>query len=200
MNERLDEEFRAHIAQTDKPLSALVSRMSPVHLPKPRPPFESLVRIVVGQQLSVAAAQTVHQRVVQALGFEVTPCRILACDAQTLRNAGLSRAKVASVQALAAFAGPEGMHLNNLVGQPWGEIRSQLLDVRGIGPWSCDMFAMFGLALPDVFAPGDYGLRQAMDRHLDIPTSTTPGALEARALRWSPYRTLACLYLWKSLD
>ena len=200
MNERLDEEFRAHIATTDPSFHALVSPMARVHLPMPRPPFESLVRIVVGQQLSVAAAQTVHQRLVEALKLEVTPRSISGCDEQALRNAGLSRSKVASLQALASFAGPESQRLNELVGQPWAEIRPRLLEVRGIGPWSCDMFAMFGLALPDVFASGDYGVRQAMHRHLGLPLTTTPGTLEARALRWCPYRTLACLYLWKSLD
>ncbi|MGB1481183.1 MAG: DNA-3-methyladenine glycosylase family protein [Flavobacteriales bacterium] len=199
MMKRLDREFRAHLAESDPDMYRLVKPNPTLALPAPRPPFEGLVRIVAGQQLSVKAASTVFARVTEACGGIVSPETVQRCGHLGLRAAGLSQAKVLSVLALADYAGPEANRLLRACEKPWAEIRPELLAVRGIGPWSADMFAMFVLGLPDVFAPGDLGLRTAMERNLGLAPNQKPAIYDRRALVWSPYRTLACLHLWESL-
>ena len=199
MNERMDEDFRAHLRRYDPDFFAVVARHPRLSLPEPRPPFESLVRIVAGQQLSVKAAATVFGRVQEALSGTVSVESIRQVDPSILREAGLSGAKTASVIALAQFAGPQASALSQLLAKPWPQARQTLLQIRGIGPWSVDMYAMFGLGLEDVFAAGDLGLRVAMERHLGMTENQKPAVYDQRAFVWSPYRTLASLHLWHSL-
>ena len=199
MNERMDQEFRAHLKQNDSDFFKMIQGHPAMALPTPRPPFEALVRIVAGQQLSVKAAATVFSRVQSALDGEVSASTVSQASPEQLRAAGLSGAKSASVFALAEFAGRDERHLLRLFEEPWSVARERLLQIRGIGPWSVDMYAMFGLGLPDVFASGDLGLRVAMERHLEMAPKQKPAVYDRRALCWSPYRTLASLHLWHSL-
>ena len=180
-------------------MHAVIARHPALHLPSPRPPFEALVRIVAGQQLSVKAAATVVSRVKASLDGHVTPQQVLAAGPDVLRRAGLSGAKSRSVMAIAQFAGADAVHLERLLETPWDDARATLLEIKGIGPWSVDMYAMFGLAMPDVFSSGDLGLRVAMERHLAVAPKQKPAVYDQRALVWRPYRTLASLHLWHSL-
>ncbi|MDA0729011.1 MAG: DNA-3-methyladenine glycosylase 2 family protein [Bacteroidetes bacterium] len=200
MNEREDAAFRAHLANVDPEfLNQIVNLPIPV-LPPSRPPFESLVRIVVGQQLSTAAAQTVFHRLMMAMDGELQPPALQAASDALLRSVGLSGAKTRTIRALADFSGPEGRQLEALCDSPWPGLRGDLLKITGVGPWTVDMFGMFGLGLPDLFSAGDFALKKAMTQFLGIPLHEGPAAFEARALRWSPHRTLASMYLWKLLE
>ena len=199
MMERMDEEFRALVQKEDLQMHAVIERHPTLHLPSPRPPFEALVRIVGGQQLSVKAAGTVASRVEAALDGQVTPQQVLAAGPDVLRRAGLSGAKSRSVTAIAQFAGNDAVCLERLLETPWVDARASLLKIRGIGPWSVDMYAMFGLGMADVFSSGDLGLRVAMETHLNLSPKQKPAVYDQRALSWRPYRTLASLHLWHSL-
>ena len=199
MMERMDEEFRALVQKEDLQMHAVIERHPTLHLPSPRPPFEALVRIVGGQQLSVKAAATVASRVEAALDGQVTPQQVLAAGPDVLRRAGLSGAKSRSVTAIAQFAGNDAVCLESLLETPWVDARAILLKIRGIGPWSVDMYAMFGLGMADVFSSGDLGLRVAMETHLNLSPKQKPAVYDQRALSWRPYRTLASLHLWHSL-
>ena len=180
-------------------MHAVIARHPALHLPSPRPPFEALVRIVAGQQLSVKAAATVVSRVEASLDGHVTPQQVLAAGPDVLRRAGLSGAKSRSVMAIAKFAGTDAVHLERLLETPWEDARATLLELKGIGPWSVDMYAMFGLGMADVFSSGDLGLRVAMETHLNLEPKQKPAVYDQRALSWRPYRTLASLHLWHSL-
>lgn len=199
MMERMDEEFRALVQKEDPEMHAVIARHPALHLPSPRPPFEALVRIVAGQQLSVKAAATVVSRVEASLDGHVTPQQVLAAGPDVLRRAGLSGAKSRSVVAIAQFAGTDAVHLERLLESPWEDARATLLELKGIGPWSVDMYAMFGLGMADVFSSGDLGLRVAMETHLNLAPKQKPAVYDQRALSWRPYRTLASLHLWHSL-
>ena len=199
MNGNLDLEFRKHLCEHDSAFLKVIERHPPLELSSARPPFEALARIVAGQQLSVKAAATVFQRLELALNGMVTANAVAEVSIETLREAGLSRAKGQTLMALSAFAGPNEKHLQSLVDGPWVTCRAQLLQVKGIGPWSVDMFAMFGIGHPDIFASGDLGLRVAIERHLEISPKQKPAVYDQRALVWSPFRTLASLHLWHSL-
>jgi DNA-3-methyladenine glycosylase II len=169
-------------------------------LPTPRPAFEALVRTVVGQQLSVKAASTIAERLTAACDGQMNPNSIQSLSVESLRAAGLSQSKAECVLRLAAFAGPKDQTLEELIQLPRSTWRGELLAIRGIGPWSCDMFGMFGLGDLDVFSAGDLGLRNAMVAHLGMGSKEKPAAFELRADGWKPYRTVASLHLWKSLD
>ena len=197
--ERMDEEFRAHVQIVDPEMYNLVMRHPTLSMPSPGPPFESLVRIVVGQQLSVKSAASVMSNLVQALGGEVSPNQIQSAGFESIRSAGLSGAKCRCLMAIADYAGSDSKKLIVLMSEPWPNFRAELLKLRGIGPWTADMFAMSGLGLPDVFSSCDLGLRVAMESHLHILPKQKPAVYDQRALCWSPYRTMASLHLWHSL-
>ncbi|MFC4639088.1 DNA-3-methyladenine glycosylase family protein [Deinococcus hohokamensis] len=160
----------------------------PVFSPTPDP-FGTLVRNITGQQLSVKAADRIHARVVEVLG-EVSPTAILAAGGDDLRAAGLSWAKVRTLQAMAqaAHSGQiDFAHLSRLSDE---EMIRELIVLPGIGRWTAEMFLMFALARPNVFSLGDLSLRQHLERR--HPNQT---AAEVQAL-WAPYRTLAARYIW----
>ena len=200
MYERVHAAFLALLVKTDSDMHNLVHRQGPLRLPAPRPPFEALVRTVVGQQLSVKAASTISARLTSACDGQLEPRRIQALSMETLRGAGLSQSKADCVLRVAEMAGPDGIHLKRLTQKPSLQWRKELLQIKGLGPWSCDMFGMFGLGDLDMFSAGDLGLRNAMVIHLGVNAKEKPAAFELRADRWKPYRTVASLHLWKSLD
>lgn len=200
MYERVHAAFLALLVKTDADMHQLVERQGPLPLPAPRPPFEALVRTVVGQQLSVKAASTISGRLTSVCDGQLEPSRIQALSMETLREAGLSQSKADCVLRVADMAGPDGLHLERLTQTPSSEWRTELLQIKGLGPWSCDMFGMFGLGDLDVFSAGDLGLRNAMVTRLGMYANEKPAAFELRADRWKPYRTVASLHLWKSLD
>ncbi|MGB1347496.1 MAG: DNA-3-methyladenine glycosylase family protein [Flavobacteriales bacterium] len=200
MYERVHAAFLALLVKTDPDMQVLVHRQGPLPLPAPRPPFEALVRTVVGQQLSVKAASTISARLTSACDGQLEPRRIQALSMETLRGAGLSQSKADCVLRVADMAGPDGLCLERLTQMPSLEWRKELLQIKGLGPWSCDMFGMFGLGDLDMFSAGDLGLRNAMVASLGMGAKEKPAAFELRADRWKPYRTVASLHLWKSLD
>ena len=200
MYERVHAAFLALLVTTDPDMHRLVQQQGPLPLPVPRPPFEALVRTVVGQQLSVQAASTISARLTSACDGQLEPCRLQALPMEALRGAGLSQSKADCVLRIADLAGPDGHHLEKLTTLPSAEWRKELLQIKGLGPWSCDMFGMFGLGDLDMFSAGDLGLRNAMVASLGMGAKEKPAAFELRACRWKPYRTVASLHLWKSLD
>jgi len=168
---------------------------------RPTDAYGILVRSIVGQQLSTRAASTIYGRVVELFGGEVpAPAKLIAADPEALRAAGLSRAKVAYLRDLAERVEDGDLDLDHLTELPDDQVSEQLTAVKGIGQWSADMFLIFHLGRPDILAVGDLGIRRAAERAYGlkkIPDATT---LTRIAEPWRPYRSLACLYLWASLD
>jgi len=127
--------------------------------------------------------------------------RLLADDPEALRAAaGLSRAKVGFLRSLAEHVQDGDLELERLDELPDDEVIAELVAVKGIGTWSAHMFLMFHLQRPDVLAVGDLGIRRAMMLAYGLPALPAPAEMEAIAEPWRPWRTLACGYLWRSLD
>lgn len=165
-----------------------------------RGPFQALVGAIIGQQLSGRAAATIAGRVAQQCG---TTAEALAhCPQTNLRAAGLSGAKTRAVQAVAGAVASCTLDLEALcaVDVPTETVRMALCALPGVGPWTADMFLMFGRMDLDVFAPGDLGLRRAVQRLEGLPGLPEPAQCATRALRWSPYRTVASWHLWRWLE
>lgn len=179
----------AHLSR-DPVLAGVITRVGDLPVLTPTAdPFGTLIRNVTGQQLSVKAAASIHARVTATLG-EVTADTLLAASGDTLRGAGLSWAKVRTVQAIAQAAKTGAVDFAHLSEQDDETVIAELLPLPGIGRWTAEMFLMFALARPDVFSLGDLALRQGLARlHPDAPAAEVLG-------RWAPYRTLAARYVW----
>lgn len=157
--------------------------------------FQTLVRSIVGQQISVLAADAIWGRLVDHLG-EVTPQAVLNTDQASIAACGLTRPKASYIHGLAEQS-------EDLLEQPWNEmsdeaIMKHLVKFRGIGPWTAEMLLMFHFLRPDVFSLGDIGLIRGTQRL--VPEAETKEAVGAIAERWRPYRTAAAWYLWRILD
>ncbi|HEY2602664.1 MAG TPA: DNA-3-methyladenine glycosylase [Thermoleophilaceae bacterium] len=168
---------------------------------RPADAYGTLVRSIVGQQLSTKAAASIYARVLELFGGEVpTPVKLIAVDPDALRGAGLSRAKVAYLRDLAERVEDGELDLDHLAELSDAQVTEQLTAVKGIGEWSADMFLLFQLGRPDVLASGDLGIRRAVERLYGLPKIPDVKTMERIAEPWRPYRSLACLYLWSSLD
>jgi DNA-3-methyladenine glycosylase II len=187
-------------------MAALVERIGPLDYAsrrrgRPDDAYGALVRTIVGQQLSTKAAQTIYARLVAL--FEdnpPTPAELIAAEAPDLRAAGLSRQKIGYLRDLAARVHSGELELDILHELPEEEVAARITAVKGLGQWSADMFLMFHLMRPDVLPVGDLGIRRAVERAYGLPALPDADDLRELAEPWRPQRTLACLYLWKTLE
>ncbi|MDE3133790.1 MAG: DNA-3-methyladenine glycosylase 2 family protein [Acidobacteriota bacterium] len=195
-----------HLRAADPVLRALIDRYGPDGLGErregeQREHYGALVRAIVGQQLSTRAAAAIYRRLAERFGGrEPTPQEILDDDPEQLRAVGLSRAKVRFLRSLAEHVRDGSLELERLDTLPDDDVIAELTAVKGIGTWSAHMFLIFHLGRPDVLAVGDLGIRRAMMVAYGLPTLPLAPAMEEIASSWRPYRTLACRYLWRSLD
>jgi len=169
---------------------------------RPTDHYGTLVRSIVGQQLSTKAAAAIHARLLERFGGRApTPEEVLAADPDELRTAaGLSHAKVRYLRSLAEHVLDGSLKLDRLPELPDEEVSAELTAVKGIGEWSAHMFLMFHLRRPDVLPVGDLGIRRAVQVRYGLPELPTPVELTNIAEPWRPHRTLACIYLWRSLQ
>lgn len=156
--------------------------------------FEILVGTIIGQQLSVKAADTIEARLRDSL-TAITPARVWKTGEDELRALGLSYSKARYVRGLAEAFSEGTLSPEGLVGMEPTEVVRELTALKGIGPWSAEMFLIFGQGHPDVWSPGDYGLKKAVEAHFGQGVDTV-----SLAARWSPYRSYAALYLWEYVD
>lgn len=160
-----------------------------------QPGFEGLVRIVVGQQLSVASAAAIHSRVVATvIPLDASTLAITGDDA--LRAAGLSRSKIVTLRALATAVLAGHLELEALAGAPADEVTARLILVSGIGPWTADIYLMFCRGDQDAFAVGDLALQVGVQRLMDLAQRPTAPELLAIAERWRPHRGVAARLIW----
>jgi DNA-3-methyladenine glycosylase II len=163
--------------------------------------YGALLRSIVGQQLSTKAARTIYGRMLELFdGHAPSPKQLLAADPDAIRAAGLSRPKIAYLRDLAQHVEEGELELDRLDELSDEKIIEELTAVKGIGDWSAHMFLMFHLGRPDVLPVGDQGIRNAVKIQYRLRKIPDPKRLEKIARPWRPYRTLACLYLWSSLD
>jgi DNA-3-methyladenine glycosylase II len=169
---------------------------------RPNDHYGALVRSIVGQQLSTRSARAIYGRLIDRYGGRPpTPEEVLDDDPDELRTAaGLSHAKVRYLRSLAEHVVDGSLKLDRLDQLPDEEVAAALTAVRGIGLWSAQMFLTFHLQRADIVASGDLGIRRAVMLHYGLEEMPAPAVVEEIAERWRPYRTLACRFLWRSLD
>jgi DNA-3-methyladenine glycosylase II len=168
---------------------------------RPGDAYGALLRSIVGQQLSTKAARTIYGRMADLFdGHAPTPRQLLAVDPERIRAAGLSYSKISYLRDLAAHVEDGSLELARLPELSDEEVSAQLTAIKGLGQWTADMFLIFHLGRPDVLPVGDLGIRRATQVAYRMRKLPDAKRLEKVARPWRPYRSLASLFLWSSLD
>jgi DNA-3-methyladenine glycosylase II len=194
------------LMRADKILRRVMEEQGPIHPEIDRrgsrtDPYEALARAIVGQQLSTRAAASIWAKLLDQFGGKTpTPEQILRKRRTTLRKAGLSNAKVEFLRDLAASVEDGRLDLKGLAKLSDEDITAELIAVKGIGLWTAEMFLIFHLGRLDVVSAGDLGIRRAIQIAYGLDELPGVEEVERIAEPWRPHRTLACLYLWRSLD
>jgi DNA-3-methyladenine glycosylase II len=191
-----------HLRRADARLAPLIDRHGAPTITPTRDAVYALARAIVSQQLSSAAAATIFARFLALYpgGKFPRPAALLATDDVALRGAGLSGAKVAAIKDLARHVVEKKLVPARLARATDAEIAALLLPVRGVGPWSVDMFLMFALARPDVLPVGDLGIKKGMQRHFGLRKLPEAERMIRLAAPWRPFRSVAAWYMWRILE
>ena len=189
-----------HLVRVEPRLAEIIRVAGPHDLAPRRGRYAALCRSIVGQQLSTRAAATIHSRFQAACGGRVTPARVAGLSDKALREAGLSGAKVASVRDLTRAVDEGELRLQQIGRLEDEAVAEALLPIRGIGPWSVDMFLMFTLGRPDILPVGDLGIQNGLMRLYGLRKRPDPKRMRALTQTWRPYRSVGSWYLWRSLE
>jgi 3-methyladenine DNA glycosylase/8-oxoguanine DNA glycosylase len=214
-----------HLKKSDPLMRAIIERVGPCRMEYGDPNFHSLAEAIVYQQLNGKAAATIFKRFTALAGDPVTPAGILKISAEHLRAVGLSKQKSSYLFDMAERAQRGDLDFSRLDGMTDEEVVEHLTQVKGVGVWTAHMFLMFTLKRENVLPIGDFGIRMAMYKNYleravkrkngsgrsikknarakpakEKITLPTPEQMEKIAKRWEPFRSIACWYLWRSLD
>lgn len=191
------------LAQHDPVIASLVERYGPVRISRGVPVarrFEVLAQTIAYQQLAGRAAATIWSRVEALVDGPFEPHAVLSLDPTRLRSAGLSGAKTAAVLDLAGQVADGRLQLHRLGRLSDAEVIEQLIAVRGIGPWTAQMFLMSELGRLDVWPTGDLGVRVGFARAFRLEAVPTPAELLSHGERFRPYRSVVAWYCWRVTD
>lgn len=188
-----------HLSKRDRVMKRLIPRFGPACLESRGDAFVTLARSVVGQQISVKAAQTVWERFA-GLVPAMTPQQVLALGVEDMRSAGLSARKVEYLKDLSAHFDQDKLHLQAWHGMDDEAIISELLAIRGIGRWTAEMFLIFHLMRPNVLPLDDVGLVNGISKCYFSGESVSRSDVREVAAAWAPFCSVATWYIWRSLD
>jgi DNA-3-methyladenine glycosylase II len=192
----------AEVARRDPVIRRLIEQGGPLKLRPPRDPdhFVELMESIVYQQLAGAAASAIWRRVAALFDGRITPEAVLAVSDVTFRSAGLSRNKAASIRDLATKVADGTVPLEKINRLRDDVIVERLSQVRGIGPWTAEMFLIFTLRRLDVWPVLDYGVRKGWALAYGLPELPSPKQLHPEGDRFRPYRTVVAWYCWRAVD
>jgi DNA-3-methyladenine glycosylase II len=204
--------YRTHLAKADPVMRMLVKKHPLKRIRIAKNPLEHLVGAIISQQLSVKAADTIENRFLAL--FAASPRRsapwtrgrgkfpsaerILKTPISRIRSCGISGSKTRYIKNVARAFTAGHLDRAHLMRMGDDEVRERVIAIKGVGPWTAEMFLIFALARPDVFSPGDLGLRNAIQRL--YRRRPTPALMARLSRAWSPYRSYACRLLWNSID
>ena len=192
-----------HLGRRDRVMRKLIPQFGEARLQSRGDAFTTLARSIVGQQISVKAAQSVWGKFVEAIGMpstRVNPSAVLGCENGCMREAGLSTRKCEYLVDLARHFEDGLVHVKLWQQMEDESIIEELVAIRGIGRWTAEMFLMFRLHRPDVLPVGDLGIVKAIQKAYGLRKVPTADRMVRIGEPWRPYRSVACWYLWRSLD
>jgi DNA-3-methyladenine glycosylase II len=202
-----------HLKKSDPVLAEIIERVGAYRMNYDEPAFASLAEAIVYQQLHGKAAATIFKRVTDLAGLPLMPEGILKLTQAQLRGAGLSKQKLSYLRDLAEktrsgeveFARFPELSDEEVIAQLTqikgiGRWTAHMFQIKGIGRWTAHMFLMFSLRRPNVLPTGDLGIQMAIRKHYRRRKLPKPAQMEKIAKVWEPYRSVACWYLWRSMD
>lgn len=189
-----------HLKKSDPILSVIIERVGACRMEFGPPEFGTLAETIVYQQLNGKAAVTIFKRFAALAGDPVTPEGILKLTDVELRSVGLSKQKSSYLKDMAQRAVRGELEFSRLPEMSDDEVIKHLTQVKGVGVWTAHMFLMFTLRRPNVLPTGDFGIQMAIKKHYKKRKMPKPEQMAKIAKAWEPYRSVACWYLWRSLD
>lgn len=191
-----------HLKSADPVMNRIIEAVGPYQISYREPEFETLVRSIVYQQLSGKAAGTIFGRLAEATvrGGKIRPKAILDLGEGGMRPFGISSQKGRYITDLAEKTATRKIQFSKLPAMADQEVIEHLTQVKGVGVWTVQMFLMFALQRPDVLPTGDLAIRNAITKAYGLEQAASMAEMEQIAAPWRPYRTMACWYLWRSLD
>jgi DNA-3-methyladenine glycosylase II len=189
-----------HLKKSDPVLRAIIERIGPFRMEYGPPEFHSLAEAIVYQQLNGKAAVSIFKRFAALAGEPLTPEGILKLTEEQMRSVGLSKQKSSYLRDMAERAMSGQLDFSRLHEMSDEEVIKHLIQVKGVGVWTAQMFLMFTLKRPNVLPTGDFGVQMAIKKHYNKRKLPKPVQMEKLAKPWEPYRSIACWYLWKSMD
>jgi DNA-3-methyladenine glycosylase II len=189
-----------HLKNCDPVMAAIIAQIGPCRMEFGEPTFHSLAEAILYQQLNGKAAVTIFKRFTDLAGNPLTPEGILKLTDGEMRGVGLSRQKTGYLRDLSEKTKAGRLEFERLPELSDEEVIEHLTQVKGVGVWTAHMFLMFTLRRPDILPTGDYGVQAAIKKHYKKRKWPKPQVMEKIAQPWAPYRSIACWYLWKSMD
>jgi DNA-3-methyladenine glycosylase II len=189
-----------HLKKSDPVLAAIIERVGPYRMHFGEPTFHSLAESILYQQLNGKAAATIFARFTAAAGDPLQPQGILKLTDAQMRAVGLSRQKTAYLRDLSEKTAAGLLEFERMPEMTDDDVIAHLTQVKGVGVWTAHIFLMFTLRHPDILPVGDYGIQAAIKKHYKKRKWPKPAVMEKIAKPWAPYRSIACWYLWRSLD
>lgn len=199
----MDKKAHAHFKKNDPVLYKISQKVDLTDFlaPSEYDYFTHLCREIIGQQLSGKVANTIFSRFTKLFPKgEVRPERVMKIPDQKLRDCGMAWSKVRSIKDVAENVSQKKIVLEKLTEFDNEAVIAELCKLKGVGPWTAEMFLMFTLRRPDVFSHGDYGLQKAIMKLYGYKKQPSRRTVERLAKKWSPYRSFACMILWQSLE
>ncbi len=189
-----------HLKKADPILAAIIERVGPCRIEYGEPQFHSLAEAIVYQQLNGRAAESIFERFTALAGDPVTAQGILNLSDEQLRSVGLSKQKSSYLKDMAERGARGDLDFSRLPEMSDDDVIKHLTQVKGVGVWTAHMFLIFTLRRNNVLPTGDYGVQMAIKKHYKKRKLPKPAQMEKIARPWEPYRSIACWYLWRSLD
>ncbi len=190
-----------HLGRVDSVMADVIRRVGPLQMKLRRGRFQTLVRSIIGQQISTSAARAINERIRRAVAPRwITPESLAEQTDDDLRRLGVSPQKIRYLRDLTVAVNQRRVRLDRLARLEDEAVIEELVQVRGIGRWTAQMFLIFCLGRLDVFAPLDLGIRANIQREFALAEMPDLATCERLAEPWQPYRSVACLYLWRSGD
>ncbi len=198
----MDIEAGIDLLKKDKNMQVLINKFGWPDFNPRQDYFQSLLRSIVFQQLSGKAAQTIYERFVNLIPktSNLCPNEVLKLDKEEMRKAGLSFRKIDYVRNLADYFENNSFHKKDVEKMSDQEISKELIQIKGIGQWTVDMFLMFTLNRADILPCKDLGIQKGIMKILNMNNLPSKKEMENCSRKWRPYRTIACWYLWRMVD
>ena len=195
-NTRID----THLLNADNNLRKIIDNCETIEIELSDNYFHSLANLIIGQQLSNVVATVLRKRFLDLMDGDPVPEKTISAEHAELRNIGISNSKIAYLKNLSEAVLTGNLDLNNLPDMDNSIVMDNLTSVKGIGPWTAEMFLIFSLGRYDIFSTNDGGLKRSIQWLYNMEKKPTLNQLIEISEKWRPYRTFASLYLWRAID